>query len=89
MDKDSLMIQKKSTPSLLDKDQETTALSALKTLFEERFDVRLGLFEAKEVLDCVCDQIGALYYNKALKDMQERIHQRFESIEADLWMLEK
>lgn len=74
---------------LLDKDQEEAALAVLKVLFEQRFDVRLGLFEAKEVLECVNEKIGKLYYNKALKDMQARIQQRFESIEADLWMLEK
>lgn len=79
----------KDAPSILDKEQETAALAALRKLFEERFDVKLGLFEAKEVLDTLSTQIGKFYYNKALKDMQERIHQRFESIDADLWILEK
>lgn len=51
--------------------------------------MRLGLLDGKEVLDCLCSQLGKFYYNKALKDMAERIHHRFESIEADLWMLEK
>ena len=82
------MKQKEAT-AILDKEQETVALAALRKLFEERFDIELGLFEAKEVLDSLCTQIGTFYYNKALKDMQERIHQRFDSIEADLWILEK
>lgn len=75
--------------SILNKEQETVALEALIKIFEERFDIKLGLFEAKEILDSICTKIGKFYYNKALKDMQERIHQRFESIEADLWILEK
>lgn len=82
-------MKQKEAVSILDKEQETAALAALKKLFEERFDIKLGLFEAKEVLDALCTQIGKPYYNKALKDVQERIHQRFESIEADLWILEK
>lgn len=79
----------KDAPSILDKEQEAAALAALKKLFEERFDIKLGLFEGKEVLDCICTQIGKLYYNKALTDTQKCIHQRFENLEADLWILEK
>jgi uncharacterized protein (DUF2164 family) len=82
-------MKQKEAASVLDKEQATAALMVLRQLFEERFDVKLGLFEAKEILDYLYIHIGKFYYNQALKDMQELIHKRFESIDADLWILEK
>ncbi|HCH75282.1 MAG: 1-(5-phosphoribosyl)-5-((5-phosphoribosylamino)methylideneamino)imidazole-4-carboxamide isomerase, partial [Pseudomonas sp.] len=53
------------------------------------FELELGSFEAQEVLDLFAREIAPLYYNKAIFDVQSHLKERFESIESDLWALEK
>ncbi|HEV7393424.1 MAG TPA: DUF2164 family protein [Burkholderiales bacterium] len=83
------MVNHKIPKVELSKAKEKAALEELKKLVQERFDVQLGLFEAKELLDEVCALIGVSYYNQALADVDEKLKLRFEMIESDLWLLEK
>jgi uncharacterized protein (DUF2164 family) len=83
------MVNHKKPKVELSKAKENAALEELKKLVQERFDVQLGLFEAKELLDDVCALIGVSYYNQALADVDEKLKLRFEMIESDLWLLEK
>ncbi|WP_454254296.1 DUF2164 domain-containing protein [Pseudomonas sp. Marseille-Q8238] len=73
----------------LDGAQEQAALQVLKRFMEERFELELGSFEVQEVLDLFAREIAPLYYNKAIFDVQAHLKDRFESIESDLWALEK
>ncbi|CAI3792086.1 hypothetical protein GLGCALEP_00340 [Pseudomonas sp. MM221] len=49
----------------------------------------LGSFEVAEVLELFSKEIAPLYYNRAIADVQLHLKERFESIESDLWALEK
>ena len=73
----------------LDSAQEQTAQQIIKRFLEDRFELELGSFEAQEVLDLFAREIAPLYYNKAIFDVQTHLKERFESIESDLWALEK
>ncbi|WP_447588514.1 DUF2164 domain-containing protein [Aquipseudomonas campi] len=73
----------------LDGAQEQAALQVLKRFMKERFELELGSFEVQEVLDLFAREIAPLYYNKAIFDVQAHLKDRFESIESDLWALEK
>ncbi len=73
----------------LDAAQEQAAQQIIKRFLEERFELELGSFEAQEVLDLFAREIAPLYYNKAIFDVQSHLKERFESIESDLWALEK
>lgn len=73
----------------LDSAQEQAAQQILKRFLEDRFELELGSFEAQEVLDLFAREIAPLYYNKAIFDVQTHLKERFESIESDLWALEK
>ncbi|MBF6622688.1 MAG: DUF2164 domain-containing protein [Pseudomonas stutzeri] len=73
----------------LDCAQEQTAQQVIKRFLEDRFELELGSFEAQEVLDLFAREIAPLYYNKAIFDVQTHLKERFESIESDLWALEK
>jgi len=85
------MSRAKSKPALLalDEVQEKAAVQTLKRFLEDRFELELGSFEAQEVLDLFTREIAPYYYNKAIFDVQTHLKDRFESIESDLWSLEK
>ncbi|WP_313056418.1 DUF2164 domain-containing protein [Stutzerimonas nitrititolerans] len=73
----------------LDAAQEQAAQQTIKRFLEDRFELELGSFEAQEVLDLFAREIAPLYYNKAIFDVQTHLKDRFESIESDLWALDK
>ncbi len=73
----------------LDASQREQAGAMLKRFLDERFELQVGAFEALEVLDWVLGEYGALLYNQAISDVQAHLKDRFESIESDLWALEK
>ena len=79
----------KAAELTLDPAQEQSAQQVIKRFLEERFELQLGSFEAQEVLDLFAREIAPLYYNKAIFDVQTHLKERFESIESDLWALEK
>lgn len=70
-------------------EQEREALDVLKRFLEDRFELQLGSFEVAEVLELFSKEIAPHYYNRAIFDVQTHLKERFESIESDLWSLEK
>ncbi|PSS53737.1 DUF2164 domain-containing protein [Pseudomonas sp. BBP2017] len=70
-------------------EQEREALDVLKRFLEDRFELQLGSFEVAEVLELFTKEIAPHYYNRAIFDVQNHLKERFESIESDLWALEK
>ncbi|MGE8497223.1 MAG: DUF2164 domain-containing protein [Pseudomonas sp.] len=80
---------KKEPVLVLEPAQEQAALLLLKRFLSDRFELELGSFEVQEVLDLVAREIAPHYYNKAILDVQAHLKDRFESIESDLWALEK
>ncbi|MFJ4144515.1 DUF2164 domain-containing protein [Pseudomonas sp. NPDC089734] len=70
-------------------EQEQQAVDKLKRLFSQRFEMDLGSFEVAEVLEFFTHEIAPHYYNRAVFDVQQLLKERFESIESDLWALEK
>ncbi|MDR7025403.1 1-(5-phosphoribosyl)-5-((5-phosphoribosylamino)methylideneamino)imidazole-4-carboxamide isomerase [Pseudomonas sp. 9AZ] len=73
----------------LSAEQEREACLVLKRFMAERFELELGSFEAAEVLELFAREIAPHYYNRAIFDVQAHLKERFESIESDLWALEK
>lgn len=70
-------------------EQEREATSTIKRFMEERFELALGSFEAAEILELFSREVAPHYYNRAIFDVQTHLKERFESIESDLWALEK
>ena len=70
-------------------EQERAALDTLKRFLEDRFELTLGSFEVAEVLDVFSKEIAPHYNNRAIADVQLHLKERFDSIESDLWALEK
>ena len=82
---------KKIKPPILNltPQQESEATDKIKRFMEDRFELRLGSFEVAEILELFTTEIAPHYYNRAIFDVQTHIKERFESIESDLWALEK
>lgn len=70
-------------------EQESEAGEKIKRFMRDRFDLDLGAFEALEVLELFTREMAPHYYNRAIFDVQAHLKERFESIESDLWALEK
>ncbi|AIR88509.1 DUF2164 domain-containing protein [Pseudomonas cremoricolorata] len=70
-------------------EQEREALDTLKRFVEDRFELQLGSFEVAELLEVFSKDIAPHYYNRAIADVQLHLKERFESIESDVWALEK
>ncbi len=85
------MAAKKGKPPLLtlSPQEESEACHKIKRFMEDRFELALGSFEAAEILDLFTREIAPHYYNRAIFDVQTYLKERFESIESDLWALEK
>ena len=84
------MSRVKKAPSLqLDAAQTQGAVLAIRRFMADRFELELGSFEAEEVLDFFAREFAPHFYNKAIFDVQAHLKDRFESIESDLWALEK
>lgn len=73
----------------LTSEQESAAAERIKRFMAERFELELGSFEALEILELFTREIAPHYYNRAIFDAQAHLKERFESIESDLWALEK
>ncbi|QLC73424.1 DUF2164 domain-containing protein [Pseudomonas sp. LPB0260] len=73
----------------LEGEQEQAALRLLQSFMVERFELQLGSFEVQELLDLFARDIAPQFYNKAIFDVQAHLKDRFDSIESDLWALEK
>lgn len=84
------MSRKNKPPILtLTPEQESEANHKIQRLMADRFDLDLGSFEAAEILELFTREIAPHYYNRAIFDVQAHLKERFESIESDLWALEK
>lgn len=85
------MSKAKNKPLILSlsPEQEREATSTIKRFMEERFELALGSFEAAEILELFSREVAPHYYNRAIFDVQTHLKERFESIESDLWALEK
>lgn len=84
------MAKPRKAPILtLTPEQESEANLKIKRLMAERFDLELGTFEAAEILELFTRDIAPHYYNRAIFDAQALLKERCESLESDLWALEK
>ncbi|MFJ3482632.1 DUF2164 domain-containing protein [Pseudomonas sp. NPDC090202] len=84
------MNRKNKAPILtLTPEQESAACHTIKRFMEDRFELDLGSFEAAEILELFSREIAPHYYNRAIFDAQALLKERFESLESDVWALEK
>lgn len=70
--------------------QEKAAMvDKLQAYFEGELDVELGQFDAEFLLDFIAKELGAHYYNRGLHDARAIFEERVQSIDDDIYAIEK
>ena len=61
----------------------------LQAYFEKELTQELEQFDAEFLLDFVSKELGAYYYNRGLHDARSVFEQRIQTIDDDLYAIEK
>ena len=70
--------------------QEKAAMvDKLQAYFEGELEVELGQFDAEFLLDFIAKELGAYYYNRGLHDARAIFEERVQSIDDDIYAIEK
>lgn len=60
------------------------AVASIQTFFEVERDEPLGVIAAESLLDFVLAEIAPSVYNRAVADVQERLHARLAELDVDV-----
>lgn len=71
------------------KEQKEQAIDACIAYFAEERGETLGRMAAEQVLDFMIGLIGPAAYNQALADARKLLNERMQSLDDDLYSLEK
>ncbi|BDX06509.1 DUF2164 domain-containing protein [Planctobacterium marinum] len=71
------------------KEQKEVLVSKLQSWFERELDQELGQFDGEFLLDFISNEMGAYYYNRGLQDARVVLEERLQSIDEDLYAIEK
>lgn len=65
-------------------DARDEAIASIQSYSQERMDEPLGNIAAGALLDFFLEEIGPSIYNKAVSDVQERIHFRVTELDIEV-----
>ncbi len=72
----------------LEKDARAAAIASILRYAEAEFDEPLGNLQSGALLDFILAEIGPSIYNKAVKDVQDRLMARVSEVDAELYQVE-
>lgn len=64
-------------------------IEKLQSYFDKELEQELGQFDAEFLLDFVSRELGAYYYNRGLHDARAVFEERIQSIDDDIYAIEK
>ena len=70
-------------------EQRELMVQKIQTYFEDELDQDLGQFDAEFLLDFFASNIGAHFYNRGLHDTRAIFEARIETIDEDIYGIEK
>ncbi|WP_285163005.1 DUF2164 domain-containing protein [Shewanella goraebulensis] len=70
-------------------EQREMMVHKIQTYFEDELDQDLGQFDAEFLLDFFASNIGAHFYNRGLHDARAIFEARIETIDEDIYGIEK
>ncbi|WP_153913109.1 DUF2164 domain-containing protein [Shewanella sp. TC10] len=70
-------------------EQRELMVQKIQTYFEDELDQDLGQFDAEFLLDFFASNIGAHFYNRGLHDARAIFEARIETIDEDIYGIEK
>jgi uncharacterized protein (DUF2164 family) len=71
------------------KQEKDEMVVKLQAYFDHELSQELGQFDAEFLLDFISKELGAYYYNRGLNDARKVIENRVQSIDDDLYAIEK
>lgn len=71
------------------KQEKAAMVDKLQSYFEDSLDQELGQFDAEFLLDHISKELGAYFYNRGLHDARQVFEQRVQSIDEDIYAIEK
>lgn len=70
-------------------EEKAAMVDKLQTYFENELDHEIGQFDAEFLLDFISKEMGAYYYNRGLHDARAIFESRIESIDDEIYAVEK
>ena len=71
-------------PITFSKEDTQQAVDSIQRYFNENMDEPIGHLPAELLLNFVANEIGPLIYNKAVRDVQERMQSRVAELDIDV-----
>lgn len=71
------------------KTEKDAMVEALQSYFDRELAQELGQFDAEFLLDFIAKELGAHYYNRGLHDARAIFEARVQSIDDDIYAIEK
>ena len=71
------------------KQEKESMVDKLQLYFEREMDQEIGQFDAEFLLDFFSKEMGAYYYNRGLHDARAIFESRVESIDDEIYAIEK
>jgi uncharacterized protein (DUF2164 family) len=68
----------------LDRDTRQQAIASLERYFRENMEEPIGNVAAGGLLGFFLEEIGPSIYNRAVRDVQERLHARIDELDIDV-----
>ena len=69
----------------LPKQTRANAIASIKRYFDENMPEPIGDMPAGLLLNFIIEEIGPLFYNRAISDAQERLQQRISDLNGELY----
>lgn len=69
--------------------EKESMVEKLQNYFENELDQEIGQFDAEFLLDYFSKEIGAYYYNRGLHDARAIFQARIESVDDEIYAIEK
>lgn len=69
--------------------EKESMVEKLQSYFERELEQELGQFDAEFLLDFFSSEMGAYYYNRGLHDARAIFESRIETIDDDIYAIEK
>ena len=70
-------------PIELDRDVREEAVQSIQRYFGEHMEERIGNIQAGALLNFFLEEIGPVVYNRAVQDVQERLHTRVAEVDYE------
>lgn len=71
-------------PLELDKDLRDQAIRSIERYFEANMEERIGNIAAGALLNFFIEEIGPVFYNRAVADVQERLQTRIAELDLEV-----